>query len=233
MLAAMGAPVEVKDLSVIVKGSERDTKLHPLDMQIPADFSSAAFFISAALIVPNSRILMKSVGVNLTRTGLLEVIRAMGGDVAIENERIISGEPVADISCMTAPNLKATRIGKELIPSLIDEFPVLCVLATQAEGVTEIRGADDLRVKESDRIAAMASEMRKFGVLLEEYPDGIAIQGKSLLKGCVVESFGDHRIAMALSVLALMAEGITTIRNASCVGISFPKFFDQLSRLYA
>ncbi|HEX8948251.1 MAG TPA: 3-phosphoshikimate 1-carboxyvinyltransferase, partial [Dissulfurispiraceae bacterium] len=122
--------------------------------------------------------------------------------------------------------------GKERIPSIIDEFPILCVLATQAEGVTEIRGAEELRVKESDRIKAMASELRKLGAELEEHPDGISIRGGSGLKGCAVESFGDHRIAMSLAVAGLVAGGVTTIRDASCVDISFPGFFETLAGLY-
>ncbi|MGO9613992.1 MAG: 3-phosphoshikimate 1-carboxyvinyltransferase [Dissulfurispiraceae bacterium] len=228
MLGAMGASISVDGLTVTMEGGSR---LHPFDMTVPSDFSSAAFFLVAAIIVPNSEITIKGVGINPTRTGLLNVIRDMGACVELSDMREVSGEPVADMHCKSAKHLKAVKIGKEIVPSLIDEFPALCVLATQAEGVSEIRGAEDLRVKESDRIKSMASELKKLGVHLEEYPDGIAIKGKSALKGGVVESYGDHRIAMALSVAALISNEITTITNASCVDISFPHFFKALREL--
>ncbi len=228
MLASMGAEIEVEGLTVRVRGGSR---LKACDMSIPADFSSAAFFIAAALIVPGSELTILNVCVNPTRTGLLEVIKEMGAGVELENRRVVSGEPVADIHCGYAAGLKGVSVGRELIPSLIDEFPVLCVLATQAEGTTEIRDAGELRVKESDRIKAIAAELRKLGVELEEYPDGIAIKGKAALRGSETESYGDHRIAMAIAVAGLVAEGSTTIDDASCADISFPGFFDTLRGL--
>lgn len=253
MLRTMGADIKtVRSQESGVRGQEiiriqglGDKKLYTLDITIPADFSSAAFFMAAALIVPNSEILIKNVGINPTRTGLIDVLKQMGADIELHNIRditinsglrtrnseLLSGEPVADIYCKSAKNLKALRIGKEIMPSLIDEFPILCVLAAQADGVTEIRGAEELRVKESDRIKAMASELRKMGVELEEYPDGISIKGRASLKGNVVESHHDHRIAMSLAVAALAAEGTTTINNPSCVDISFPGFFKELKRI--
>jgi 3-phosphoshikimate 1-carboxyvinyltransferase len=232
MLRAMGAEIEVEGLTIKVKGQGSRVKgLKPIDITIPSDFSSAAFFIAGALIVPDSEIFIKNVCVNPTRTGLLDVIKNMGGDVRVENTRDVSGEPVADIYCKSADSLKAVKIGADIMPSLIDEFPILCVLATQADGVTEIRGAEELRVKESDRIKAMATELKKLGVELEEYPDGIAIKGKTSLKGAVVESYHDHRIAMSLAIAALAAEDTTTINNASCVDISFPGFFEELKRI--
>jgi 3-phosphoshikimate 1-carboxyvinyltransferase len=232
MLMAMGAEIEVEGLTIKVKGEGSMVKgLQPIDITIPSDFSSAAFFIAGALIVPDSEIFIKNVCVNSTRTGLLDVIKNMGGDVRIENMRDISGEPVADIYCKSSGSLKAVKIGADIMPSLIDEFPILCVLATQADGVTEIRGAEELRVKESDRIKAMATELKKLGVELEEYPDGIAIKGKTSLKGATVESYHDHRIAMSLAIAALVAEGTMTINNASCVDISFPGFFEELKRI--
>lgn len=232
MLKAMGAELEVEGLTIKVKGEGSRVKgLQPIDITVPSDFSSAAFFIAGALIVPDSEILIRSVCVNPTRTGLLDVIKNMAGDVRIENMRDISGEPVADIYCKSAGSLKAVKIGADIMPSLIDEFPILCVLATQADGVTEIRGAEELRVKESDRIKAMATELRKMGVELEEFPDGIAIKGKSSLRGATVESYHDHRIAMSLAIAALTAEGTTTINNPSCVDISFPGFFEELKRI--
>ncbi len=229
MLAAMGAGIGVHGLTVSIAGGPH---LNALDMSVPSDFSSAAFFMAAALIVPGSEVLIKSVGINPTRTGLLEVLGEMGAAVELKNRQDVSGEPVADIYCRYEGNLRAVKVGKEKIPSIIDEFPVLCVLATQAEGITEIRGAEELRVKESDRIKAMASELKKLGVELEEYPDGIAIQGRTEPKGCDVESYGDHRIAMSMAIAALVAGGKTTIHNASCVDISFPGFFETLRALH-
>ncbi len=228
MLGAMGALVSVHGLTVTIKGG---SPLKPSDITVPADFSSAAFFIAGALVVPRSEITIQGVGINPTRTGLLHVLEEMGAAVDLVNIRDVSGEPVADIHCKTASNLKAVRVGKETIPSIIDEFPILCVLATQAEGVTEIRGAGELRVKESDRITAMASELKKFGVELEEYPDGISIKGNSMVRGAQVESYGDHRIAMSLSIAALVAQGTTRINDTSCVDISFPGFFEMLESL--
>ncbi|MFZ5996479.1 MAG: 3-phosphoshikimate 1-carboxyvinyltransferase [Nitrospirota bacterium] len=228
MLKAMGALIEVNNLSVSIKGG---SPLRAIEVDVPADFSSAAFFIVAALLVPGSEVMIKNVGMNPTRNGLLEVIKNMGASVELLNSREVSGEPVADLYCTTAGILKATTISKEMIPSLIDEFPILCILATQAEGVTEVRGAEELRVKESDRIKAMATELKKLGVELEEYPDGISIKGKTPLKGSYVESYGDHRIAMSLAVASLIAEGTMTINDAACVDISFPGFFEQLKSL--
>jgi 3-phosphoshikimate 1-carboxyvinyltransferase len=232
MLRAMGAEIEVEGLTIKVNGEGSRVKgLQPIDITVPSDFSSAAFFIVGALIVPDSEIFIKNVCVNPTRTGLFDVIKNIGGDVRIENMRDVSGEPVADIYCKSAGSLKAVKIGADIMPSLIDEFPILCVLATQADGVTEIRGAEELRVKESDRIKAMATELGKMGVELEEFPDGIAIKGKASLKGNVVESYHDHRIAMSLAIAALVTEGTTTINNASCVDISFPGFFEELKKI--
>lgn len=256
MLKSMGADIEVDGLTIRVRGYPPmspltkggiEGGLNPLDVTVPADFSSAAFFMAAALIVPDSEILIKNVGINPTRTGFLKVIREMGADVELINLRnasvnsslvtrdssLLAGEPVADIHCKSADALKAVKMDKDIMPSLIDEFPILCVLAAQADGLTEIRGAEELRVKESDRIKSMATELRKMGVELEEYPDGIAIKGGSRLKGAEVESYGDHRIAMALAIAALAAEGKTTINNAGCVGISFPGFFEELNRAAA
>ncbi len=228
MLAAMGADLKVQGLSVSIKGG---SKLRAADVTVPADFSSAAFFIAGALVVPGSEIVIKGVGMNPTRTGLLRVLRDMGADLKLENERDVSGEPVADIICSTSKGLKAVSIAAEIVPSLIDEFPILCIIASQADGVTEIRGAKELRVKESDRIRAMATELAKLGVEVQEYPDGIDIKGGAELKGGVVESYGDHRIAMSFSIAALIAQEKVSINNASCVDISFPGFYDKLRKL--
>jgi 3-phosphoshikimate 1-carboxyvinyltransferase len=228
MLAAMGADIRVDGLNIAVRAGQR---LTALDMQAPADFSSAAFFMAAALMVPNSEIVIKGVGVNPGRTGMLRVLEEMGAAVKTENFREVSGEPIADIVCSSAGRLHAVKIGRESIPSLIDEFPIICILASLAEGVTQIRGAEELRAKESDRIRAMATELVKLGVTVEEHPDGIDIVGGAELRGSSIHSYGDHRIAMAFSVAGLMSRGNMLINDASCVDISFPGFFEKLEEL--
>ena len=230
MLKAMGANIEVKGLNIRVQGLG-NKKLNPIDITIPSDFSSAAFFIAGALIVPDSEILIKNVGMNPTRTGFLKVIKEMGADIKIENIRDVSGEPVADIHCKATSNLKAVKIGGDIMPSLIDEFPILCVLATQAEGVTKIKGAEELRFKESDRIQAMAEGLRKMGAEVKEFKDGLSIKGNAKLKGASIDSHKDHRIAMAFSIAALIASGKTIINGISSVNISFPGFFEMLKKL--
>jgi 3-phosphoshikimate 1-carboxyvinyltransferase len=225
MLPAFGADLTVDGLTVAVRGG-RD--LSPMDIVVPGDISSAAFFMVAALIIPGAEVMIRNVGINPTRTGIIEVLERMGAAVRTENVREVSGEPVADIYCRGAGGLKAVGIGGDIVPSLIDEFPILCIAAALAEGVTTIRGAEELRVKESDRIRAMATELGKMGVETEEFPDGLSIRGAGRLLPAVVESHGDHRIAMSMAVAGLAAEGVTTIRGASAVGISFPGFFDML-----
>jgi len=228
MLPSFGAEIVVKGLSVRVKGA---AELRARETIVPGDFSSAAFFMVASLLLEGSEIIIKDVGTNPTRTGLINVLKRMGAEITVEQVREVSGEPVADILCRGGSPLKAITIQADEMPLLIDEFPILCIAAARAEGTTEITGAGELRVKESDRIRAMATELKKFGVELEERHDGIRIKGGAVLKGCAAESYGDHRIAMSLSIAALMAEGTTTINNASCVDISFPGFFEELKRL--
>jgi 3-phosphoshikimate 1-carboxyvinyltransferase len=228
MLSSMGVEIKVEGLKVTLTPPE---ELAPVDITVPGDFSSAAFFIVAALIIPGSEVLVRNVGVNPTRTGLLDVLMRMGAEVEILNQREVSGEPVADILSKYTPDLRATEVKEEEIPKAIDEFPVLTVAATQAEGITIIRGASELRVKESDRIAAMVSELRKMGAEIEEYPDGVSIKGPVELKGAQLSSYGDHRIAMALSVAALLSDVPSTIDDSSSVEISFPGFYEILSRL--
>jgi 3-phosphoshikimate 1-carboxyvinyltransferase len=228
MLPAFGAGIVVEGLRIRSKG---DSELHGIGTTVPGDFSSAAFFLVAALLVEDAEVIMKEVGINGTRTGLLKILKKMGADVNIGNLHEVSGEPVADLHCRSGTLLKAALVGKEEVPLFIDEFPILCVASTQAEGVTTISGAGELRVKESDRIRAMTTELRKLGASVEEYPDGISIEGKTTLRGCEIESHGDHRIAMALSVAAIIAEGTTVLKNPSCVDISYPGFFETLGRL--
>lgn len=228
MLAAMGGSVSVDGLSVKVSGGR---ELSPLDITVPADFSSAAFFIAAALIIENSELMIKNVGINPTRTGFLKALSMMGAEVELLNRRIVSGEPVADILCRTASGLRGAVIDKELMPSMIDEFPILCIVASQAEGVTEIRGASELRVKESDRIKAMAEGLMSMGVDVQEHEDGLSIKGRAELKTGSIRSFADHRIAMSFSVAALASKGAVSIDDTGCVDISFPGFFDILKGL--
>ncbi|MFZ5906303.1 MAG: 3-phosphoshikimate 1-carboxyvinyltransferase [Nitrospirota bacterium] len=228
MLPAFGGAVTVKGLAVKIQGG---TSLQAHDVSVPGDFSSAAFFLVGALVIQNSDIMIRDVGINPTRTGLLNVLKRMGAEIGVENRRELSGEPVADIHCKNATGLNAVTVTKEDIPSMIDEFPILCIAATQARGTTTIRGAEELRVKESDRIGSMVKELRKMGVETEEFADGLSIQGGAELKSAVLESHDDHRIAMALSIGALIAEGMTEIRGISSVNISFPGFFDIVRRL--
>lgn len=231
LLSAMGVRVvtDEGDYGHSVTIYPPSSELQPLDITVPADISSAAFFIAAALIVPDSELTIKGVLLNPTRSGFLEAIKLMGAEVRVSNTTEASGEIVGDLYCKTAHTLKAISIDKALVPSMIDEFPILCVLASKAEGITEIRGAEELRVKESDRISAMATELSRLGVEVIEYPDGIAIKGTEVLRGTRVKSYGDHRIAMAMAVAGLAAEGTTVIEDCQCVSISFPNFFETLS----
>lgn len=228
MLPAFGASINVNGLHVSVKGGN---ELKGAEVYVPGDFSSAAFFIIGALLIRDSDITITGVGMNPTRTGLLSVLRKMGAEIEVQNIRNLSGEPVADIHCKGGAELKAVSINKEEIPALIDEFPILCVAATQAYGTTTIRGAEELRVKESDRIRSMATELGKMGVAIEEFGDGLSIKGQSVLKGANIESYGDHRIAMAMAIAGLIADGETTIHGVSSVNISFPGFFQIIRKL--
>lgn len=228
MLPAFGAELKVEDLHITIKG---DAELHCSEMSVPGDFSSASFFIVGALLIKDSEIIVRDVGINPTRTGLLKVLQEMGAEIEISNSRIVSGEPVADIYCKGGRELRAIQIIKERIPLLIDEFPVLCVAATQATGTTTIRGAEELRLKESDRIKTIATELKKMGADIEEYEDGLDITGGRRLTGTVIQSYKDHRIAMAMAIAAMIAEGKTIINDVSSVNISFPGFFEILKRL--
>ena len=228
MLPAFGADLTTDGLSVSIHSGK---ELHAQEIDVPGDFSSAAFFLVAALLIPGAEVMLRNVGINPTRTGLIDVLRSMGAHIEIEQVRSISGEPVADIFCKGQAGLKAVTVTAEMVPSLIDEFPILCIAAARAEGSTIIRGAEELRLKESDRIKAMAAELSKMGVLLEEFPDGLSITGAETLNAAEVDSHGDHRIAMSMAVAGLIAEGRTVISNASAVAISFPDFFASIRRL--
>jgi 3-phosphoshikimate 1-carboxyvinyltransferase len=228
MLKAYGADISVEGLNISVTGA---TELHAVDITVPGDFSSAAFFICASQIIKGSEIRIINVGLNPTRTGLLNVLTKMGANIEKINENTKSGEQIGSLNCGCPDALKAVTIKEDQIPFLIDEFPIIAVLATQAEGTTTITGASELRVKESDRITAMATELTKMGADVEQLPDGMIIRGKTNLKGARVSSHNDHRIAMALSIAALVAEGDTLIEGKSAVDISFPEFYPTLERL--
>lgn len=195
---------------------------------VPRDFSAAAFFLVAASVAEDALVEMKSVGLNPTRTALLDVLRAMGARVEISGERERGGEPVADVRVRASGGLTGVEIGGALVPNLIDEIPALAVAAALAEGRTVIRDAAELRVKETDRIAATAAFLRAMGAEVRELTDGLEIAGGRPLRGAVVEAAGDHRIAMAAAIAALSASGPTTIRGASAAAVSFPGFWDAL-----
>ncbi|MFH1857608.1 MAG: 3-phosphoshikimate 1-carboxyvinyltransferase [Candidatus Omnitrophota bacterium] len=201
-------------------------------IDVPGDVSSAAFLIVAGLLVPNSDLLLRNVGVNPTRTGILEVLHRMGAVVEVLDEEIISGEPRANIRVKgQGSGVKGMEIGGELIPKVIDEIPIIAVLATQAEGKTVIRDAKELRVKESDRIKTISTELKKMGAKIEEKDDGMVISGPTKLKGAKVQSYGDHRVAMSLAVAGLIADGETVIEDTDCIETSFPGFENLLLQL--
>jgi 3-phosphoshikimate 1-carboxyvinyltransferase len=221
MLAAFGWPIEFSPGYAKLEGGHR---LHATDVVVPADFSSAAFFLVAASIVPGSALRLPAVGLNPRRTGLLEALRLMGADIRIENASESGGEAVGDLIVRHAP-LHGIELPEALVPDMIDEFPALFIAAAVAQGRTVIRGAAELRVKESDRIATMAAGMRALGVRIEETPDGAMIDGGVIGSG-VVESYGDHRIAMSFAAAGLVAKGEVLIRDCANVATSFPGFME-------
>ncbi|MFW6378045.1 MAG: 3-phosphoshikimate 1-carboxyvinyltransferase [Bacillota bacterium] len=230
MLKAAGVKIEVTGNTIKLTSSGQP-ELKPLDIKIPGDISSAAFIIAAGLITDSSRILIKDVGINQTRTGILDALEMMEAELSIQNKRTSSGEPLADIEASSS-NLKAVEISGELVPRLIDEIPLLALLATQADGETVIKDAAELRVKETDRIKAISSELRKLGAEIEEYPDGMKIKGNTELKGGIeVDSYGDHRIGMTMAIAGLIAENGITVKNSESINISFPDFEKLINNL--
>jgi 3-phosphoshikimate 1-carboxyvinyltransferase len=232
MLGAIGTRVEVSradDGTANIALAPPTEPLRPLDMRVPADFSSAAFFLVAASLVGGACLRLLEVGLNPTRTGLLDALQAMGARIAIANLRQEGGEPVGDLE-VCAAELRATTVSGALVPRMIDEFPIFAVAATQAHGVTVVRNAEELRVKESNRLEGFLAELRKLGARAEPIADGFVIEGPTRLRGAVVDGLGDHRVAMALAVAALVASGQTTILGADCVAKTYPAFFDDLAR---
>ncbi len=228
MLGYMGVSLQRNGESITITPREKD--FEGRDISVPADISSAAFFMVAALINPGSEVLIRNVGVNPLRTGVIDILKDMGGDISLLDERDVSGEPVADILVKSSA-LKGVTIGGALIPRAIDELPVVAAAAAYAEGTTVIKDAAELRVKETDRIKAIATELGKMGAAVEEFEDGMSITGKERLSGAACESWGDHRIAMAVAVAASRAEGETEIDDAEAVAVSFPEFFEVLKGL--
>ncbi len=229
MLQAFGAEVAVDPdaHSATVTGP---AQLQGQTVIVPGDISSAAFWLVAGAIVPGSDLQITNVGVNPTRTGILEVLERMGADVTQFNQRLVAGEPVADLRVRYGP-LRACEIGADLIPRLIDEIPILAVAAVFAQGTTVIRDAAELRVKESDRIAAIATQLNRLGAKVSELPDGLEITGGTPLKGAEVDSYNDHRIAMSLAIAGLNATGSTEIDRAAAAAISYPDFATTLDQL--
>lgn len=227
MLRFLGVPLHIADGSMSISGG---SAMQGDRIEIPGDISSAAFLIVAGLLVGNAEVLVRKVGINPTRTGFLDILKKMGATYEILNHQEISGEPVADIAVRTS-RLKGVEIGGSLIPRTIDEIPILAVAAACAEGTTVIRDAKELRVKESDRIAALCAELKKFGVAVNELEDGMVIRGTETLLGAVCNSHGDHRIAMAMVIAGLCARGETVVEDCACIKTSFPEFMDCLKLL--
>ncbi|MFW6266984.1 MAG: 3-phosphoshikimate 1-carboxyvinyltransferase [Halanaerobium sp.] len=228
MLKGAGIDLEIlKDRIILKKSAER--RLKPFEINVPGDISSAAFFIAAGLLAAEGELLIKNVGINQTRSGFLEVVEAMGGQIDLLNQRDQGGEPTADI-LVKPSNLKGTEVSGEVIPRLIDEIPIISVLAVFAEGKTVIKDAEELRVKETDRIKAVVTEFERLGIEIKENEDGMEISGPQQVEGGIeVESYHDHRIAMSLAVLALNTEKGITINGSEIIATSFPNFKELLA----
>jgi 3-phosphoshikimate 1-carboxyvinyltransferase len=227
MLRYFGADIEPLPNGARIRGGRI---LDGQEVQVPGDISSAAFFIVAALLVPDSELLITGVGMNPTRTGIIDILLRMGASIEQMNLRETSGEPVADL-LVRSSSLRGIEIGGDLVPRAIDEFPVICVAAACAEGKTVLRDARELRVKETDRIAAMATNLAKAGVDVAETEDGMEVTGAERILGCTADSFGDHRIAMSMLIAGLVATGETTVTDVGCISTSFPSFLELLKRV--
>jgi 3-phosphoshikimate 1-carboxyvinyltransferase len=231
-----GLPLKREGTTLTMEGRPSVGWTAVQELTVPGDLSAAAFFVVGATIIPGSDVTVTGVGINPTRTGLLEVMNRMGADIQLLNQREEAGEPVADIRVKAAP-LRGVTIGPDLIPQTIDEFPVLCVAAAVAEGETVISGAEELRVKESDRIATMATELRAMGAHITERPDGLVVQGigrpkaNGRLTATSGQSHGDHRVAMSIAIAGLTASAETVIEDTDCIETSFPGFNRKLLEL--
>ncbi len=233
LLMAMGTIITTQDGWVTLGDAPLGgRRLLPLDMTVPGDFSSAAFPLVAATIVPQSDITIRQIGVNATRIGLLEMLREMGADLSINNQQVTGGELIADVRVKFS-ELSATDVSGPIVVRAIDEFPVWAVAAARAAGLSTVRDAAELRVKEVDRIAVLAGELRRLGVAIDEHADGFAIEGPQHLRGAGVNSHNDHRLGMALAVAGLVADGVTLVDDGSCIADSFPGFVETMQQLGA
>jgi len=228
MLQQMGVGLESRGNSITL--APLTDPLAPVNLRVPGDISSAAYFLVAGAIHPNARVVIRDCGVNPSRTGIIDILLAMGARLKIENERLKAGEPLADI-VVESSDLKGLEVGGDIIPRLIDEIPVLAVAGCVAKGKTVVRNAGELRVKESDRIATVASELSRLGAKIEPLPDGMVIYGGTPLSGTEVDSHLDHRLAMSLAIAGLIAKGETTIKHARAAQVSYPTFWQTLQQI--
>ena len=228
MLGNMGVDIHNEGLQLTIQPFNGE--FQSTDVNVPADISSAAFWIVAGLCHKQGKITLKNVGINPSRSGILDVMSAMGGNITIKNSTTVAGEEVGDI-VVESSELVGVEIGGDIIPRLIDEIPIIALAACFAKGKTIIRDASDARNKESDRLSITASELTKFGADIQELDDGIIVNGVGSLNGTICESFDDHRIAMMEAIAAILSKGQTTIKNSDCVAISYPMFWDDLSIL--
>lgn len=229
MLKSFGADIKSNDLKIDIQPVKELFSVG--NINVAGDISSAAFIIVAASIVEGSEVLIKNVGLNETRTGIIDVLEAMNGNFEIIDKKVESGEVVGDLIVRYSDKLIGTTIDSNLIPRLIDEIPVIAILATQANGTTVIKDAKELKVKESNRIKAVVDNLKNMGAEIEELEDGMVIKGKTKLKGANIKTFNDHRIAMAFSVASLISEGKLNLDNTACIDISFPGYFDLINNL--
>lgn len=227
MLSAMGADLTVDNLDITVKPTN---DLTAVNVDVPGDISSAAFFLVLGAIMPNSQITVTNVGVNPTRTGIIDVLKAMGADITLENIHTSAGETVEDITVRSS-SLKGTIVGGDIIPRLIDELPIIAVAAVFADGQTVIKDAQELKVKETNRIRAVVDEFNKCGIDITETDDGMIINGGKSIHGADFKTYGDHRMAMSLTVLAQLADGESTLDDSDCACVSYPTFFDDFYKL--
>lgn len=227
MLSAMGADLTVDNLDITVKPTN---DLTAVNVDVPGDISSAAFFLVLGAIMPNSQITVTNVGINPTRTGIIDVLKAMGADITLENIHTSAGETVADITVRSSA-LKGTTVGGDIIPRLIDELPIIAVAAVFADGQTVIKDAQELKVKETNRIRAVVDEFNKCGIDITETDDGMIINGGKSIHGADFKTYGDHRMAMSLTVLAQLADGESTLDDSDCACVSYPTFFDDFYKL--
>ena len=227
MLSAMGADLTVDNLDITVKPTN---DLTAFNVDVPGDISSAAFFLVLGAIMPNSQITVTNVGINPTRTGIINVLKDMGADITLENVHTSAGETVADITVRSS-SLKGTTVGGDIIPRLIDELPIIAVAAVFANGQTVIKDAQELKVKETNRIRAVVDEFNKCGIDITETDDGMIINGGKSIHGADFKTYGDHRMAMSLTVLAQLADGESTLDDSDCACVSYPTFFDDFYKL--